>query len=399
MYRRKFERIGMTRLFVVGCAAFFGACVCAYAIDPQFVQPVPATPPVFNPSYPYTVAQPPNTPISARTPSVFSGSDVSIPLTRSHRRLTRAHRRAATKVAKVRTQEIPTLPVEQLCRATSTQNVNPLAAEGDAKAAFAQCIQAERSLREQVTKEWANFSQADKQHCVSLVQMGGSASYAELITCLEMAREVRDLRSTSSAPPQSSTLSQSSAANPSVPQASMPTAGAAAVQPTPVNRSQSMAEVQEELERARIDAETAKRSEALTRRKIADAEATMQRLKGEAERATAEAERAKADTQSARAALALARRKLADESTQLPARDRTAERENLDESARLILVASSSIIILLVLIVFYLLHKSRTGKDRNAVAELSEVKSPAMVPEKSYAENVSQTAADSVPDS
>ncbi len=103
-------------------------------------------------------------------------------------------------VAKVRTQEIPTLPVEQLCRATSTQNVNPLAAEGDAKAAFAQCMQAERSLREQVTKEWANFSQADKQHCVSLVQMGGSASYAELITCLEMAREVRQSKDSSANP-------------------------------------------------------------------------------------------------------------------------------------------------------------------------------------------------------
>ncbi len=195
----------MTRIIAVAvaCAAFFGACVCAYAIDPQFVQPVPATPPVFNPSYPYTVAQPPYTPISPTTPSVFSGSDVPVPLTRSHRPLTRSHRRTATppsKVAKVGTQEIPTLPVEQLCRATSAQNLIPLAAEGDAKAAFDNCMQSERRYREELTKDWANFSQADKQHCVSLVQMGGSASYAELITCLEMAREVRQSKDSSANP-------------------------------------------------------------------------------------------------------------------------------------------------------------------------------------------------------
>jgi hypothetical protein len=114
-----------------------------------------------------------------------------------------SHRRAATspsKVAKVRIQEIPTLPVEQLCHATSTQNLNALSAEGNSKAAFDLCMQSERSLREQTTKEWANFSQADKEHCVSLVQMGGSASYAELITCLEMAREVRQSKDSSANP-------------------------------------------------------------------------------------------------------------------------------------------------------------------------------------------------------
>ncbi len=188
----------MRRLIAIAIAYVspFGACVCAYAIDPQFVQPVPATPLVFNPSYPYTVAQPPYTPISPTTPSVFSGSDVSMPLTRSHR----PKATPPSKVAKVRTQEIPTLPVEHLCRATSAQNLIPLAAEGDAKAAYDNCMQSERRYREETTKDWANFSLADKQHCVSLVLMGGSASYAELITCLEMAREVRQSKDSSANP-------------------------------------------------------------------------------------------------------------------------------------------------------------------------------------------------------
>jgi hypothetical protein len=100
-----------------------------------------------------------------------------------------------------RAQEIPKLGVEQLCHATSTQNISPLAATGNAKAAFDQCMQAERSYLEQVKKEWSTFTPADKQHCLSLAKTGGgSASYAELITCLEMARDVRQLRGSSAKP-------------------------------------------------------------------------------------------------------------------------------------------------------------------------------------------------------
>ncbi len=196
MCERRFNWIAMTRLFVLGCVAFFGACTAIEGAQAQ--QPIitpPPPPPVFNPSYPYTVPQPPYTPISPTTPSASAGAGISAPLTRSHRRAATS----PSKVAKVRTQEIPTLPVERLCRSTSTQNINPFAA-GDAKAAFDQCMQAERSYREELEKGWSNFSQADKQHCVSLVQMGGSASYAELITCLEMAREVRQSKDSSANP-------------------------------------------------------------------------------------------------------------------------------------------------------------------------------------------------------
>ncbi len=98
-------------------------------------------------------------------------------------------------------QAIPNLPIEELCRATSDPNINPLAATGDAKGAFAQCLQSERTYREELEKQWRNFSRVDKQHCVSLAQMdGGSASYAELLTCLEMAHDVRQSKNSSTSP-------------------------------------------------------------------------------------------------------------------------------------------------------------------------------------------------------
>jgi hypothetical protein len=54
-------------------------------------------------------------------------------------------------------------------------------------------------------KEWAAFSSDDKTHCVAEATMGGESSYTELVTCLEMARDVRQLHSqanNSSAPAQ-----------------------------------------------------------------------------------------------------------------------------------------------------------------------------------------------------
>ena len=41
----------------------------------------------------------------------------------------------------------------------------------------------------------------DRTHCVNELVMGGDLSYTELITCLEMARDVRAMREQQAAPP------------------------------------------------------------------------------------------------------------------------------------------------------------------------------------------------------
>jgi len=60
---------------------------------------------------------------------------------------------------------------------------------------FQQCVQSEQSVRDEIKKEWSTFSPADKTHCVALSKTGGESSYTELITCMEMARDVRKLHS------------------------------------------------------------------------------------------------------------------------------------------------------------------------------------------------------------
>jgi hypothetical protein len=99
----------------------------------------------------------------------------------------------AAPVLSARADDVPTLHVEEICHGIVSQSGYGLTA-GDPKVAFNQCMDAEAQDRESLKKEWSSFSADDKRHCTAETQMGGDASYTELITCLEMARDVRAMR-------------------------------------------------------------------------------------------------------------------------------------------------------------------------------------------------------------
>jgi hypothetical protein len=90
--------------------------------------------------------------------------------------------------------DVPTLQVEQVCHGIVDQSGGSLTV-GDPKVAFDQCMAGEKNDRETLSKEWNTFTADDKRHCTAETKMGGESSYTELITCLEMARDVRNLRS------------------------------------------------------------------------------------------------------------------------------------------------------------------------------------------------------------
>src|SRR5215467_2558473 len=91
-----------------------------------------------------------------------------------------------------RSDDIPTLDVNPVCRGIASQSELEV---GLQQTNFQQCLQSEQATREQLKKEWSTFTTADKSHCVNLAKTGGESSYTELITCMEMARDVRALRS------------------------------------------------------------------------------------------------------------------------------------------------------------------------------------------------------------
>jgi hypothetical protein len=63
---------------------------------------------------------------------------------------------------------------------------------------FDWCMQAEQEDKEQLRKEWPTFSASHKVHCTAEARMGDEPSYTELMTCLEMARDVKALNSPAS---------------------------------------------------------------------------------------------------------------------------------------------------------------------------------------------------------
>jgi hypothetical protein len=89
--------------------------------------------------------------------------------------------------------KFPVLNVVPLCRGIVDQGADPLQA-GERSVSIQECLSAEQDDREAMIKEWPTFSAADKRHCVAEATMGGESSYTDLVTCLEMARDVRTMR-------------------------------------------------------------------------------------------------------------------------------------------------------------------------------------------------------------
>lgn len=96
--------------------------------------------------------------------------------------------------AAARSDEVPNLHVEQLCRGIASQSADQVMAEAYPAVTFERCMQAERDDREELQKQWGGFTADDRRHCVAEATMGGSSSYTELLTCLEMARDVKKLQ-------------------------------------------------------------------------------------------------------------------------------------------------------------------------------------------------------------
>jgi hypothetical protein len=86
----------------------------------------------------------------------------------------------------VAADEVPRLNVEPSCRVEVSKTIP----NGDMEV----CMENERSAREQLVREWTQFTPADKAYCLRLSTLGGEPSYTDLLTCLELERDARNLR-------------------------------------------------------------------------------------------------------------------------------------------------------------------------------------------------------------
>jgi hypothetical protein len=88
--------------------------------------------------------------------------------------------------------EVPVLNVDPVCRGIAQQAGDP-SEKGGPDLSFSQCVKNEELTRQKLSKEWATFAPADRANCIGESKAGGQASYTDLVTCLELARDARKL--------------------------------------------------------------------------------------------------------------------------------------------------------------------------------------------------------------
>jgi hypothetical protein len=93
---------------------------------------------------------------------------------------------ATAIVLLVAADSIPVFNVEPFCRAVATR----AAPVGDKDV----CLRQEHEARDQLVRQWAQFPAADRSYCEQLARIGSDPTYTELLTCLELQRDARNLR-------------------------------------------------------------------------------------------------------------------------------------------------------------------------------------------------------------
>jgi hypothetical protein len=82
---------------------------------------------------------------------------------------------------------VPTLNVTPSCRASADGILG-------VKEDIETCMRSENEARDQAAKQWNQFPPGDRTSCTTLTTLGGTGgTYTELLTCLEMKRDVRKL--------------------------------------------------------------------------------------------------------------------------------------------------------------------------------------------------------------
>jgi len=97
---------------------------------------------------------------------------------------------------------VPNLNVEQVCEGIAQQG-GVTFHDPQIGQEKKDCLDSEKAIRDQLAKQWSSFSPIDRTACTNESTMGGDSSYTELLTCLEMARDVRNMQSEADKPPSS----------------------------------------------------------------------------------------------------------------------------------------------------------------------------------------------------
>jgi hypothetical protein len=86
--------------------------------------------------------------------------------------------------------DVPKFDVRKSCKA----DVQAYQSNAEGQASSAACLKDEEGARTTLVSQWTQFGQESRTRCVRMVGDGAaSQSYVELLTCLQMAKDVKSL--------------------------------------------------------------------------------------------------------------------------------------------------------------------------------------------------------------
>jgi hypothetical protein len=88
--------------------------------------------------------------------------------------------------------QLPVLDIQQTCRGIASHAAGP-GERGGPDLSLRQCIKSELRVRGKLTRQWAMYSPDEKAQCLGNTS-AGYPSYTDLLTCLEMVSQTRNLR-------------------------------------------------------------------------------------------------------------------------------------------------------------------------------------------------------------
>jgi hypothetical protein len=87
--------------------------------------------------------------------------------------------------------KVPEINLDKSCRAAGATGVRVGANSRDDSA----CKRDEQDAHTKLNQGWDQFTADDRSHCLRLSTVGGSPSYVELLTCLELSKQAHALPS------------------------------------------------------------------------------------------------------------------------------------------------------------------------------------------------------------
>ena len=84
--------------------------------------------------------------------------------------------------------EPPKWDVQKSCQSSFTAD-----AGGADRQRVSSCVSDEKTAGDTISKDWASYPGPDREHCQQLATLGGTPSYVEMLTCLQIARDTKTL--------------------------------------------------------------------------------------------------------------------------------------------------------------------------------------------------------------